>query len=1320
MALTWPRTCRRLAVLSVIGLVLLADRSQAGRGHWSPPQDWHSIAVQMALVPGDDNPYRARVVWWVDEDTALNFYGGQWGWRADSDNVDCSTYPAVKFDSLGLPSPPNNAFCSGLVHLQDGRLLTIGGTELGTEYGTKAAQVFAPGSNSGAGSWSTVAPMFGARWYPTATVLNDGSIMTSSGSLYPHIEMYGGIEGSNTFPANDTLYRFGVDTATVWDAAIPQSSSPSNWPPALYGHSAVTVPYFGTTIYFGGRDTTGGGTLTNLLRFEYRNPNPHGSDYIYNWVSPNPLNSINPRAFHSTIVCDDSTMIVWGGLLLFGGEHATHELWRLRRVTDPLHPSSIRWKWEQLTEAGTLRPGSRLRHRAVYDSKRHRLVMFGGAPDTSSTPNDFAVWALTLPTAVAAGDTATWQRLGVIDSTVHPDARMDHSMELADEAVRTIRGVTYPKDLSAIAFGGRAGGTKYNDLWRLVFVGSDSVRWSQFTAADSVPVRRYAHSLTIDPSTFELYAFGGKDAADAAVGDTIWRAQLDDTVATWRAFPGRPDAPAMAWHSAVMGSSIYNRLAEVYSPGTNSWSHSSGDGSYLLQSWFPQNFLTPGGMVFSAGPGDTSYLFNPATKKWRQFPLGSGAGYTSDTLIGGTAVMYRPGKVMKCGSASTISWGSPAPRAAMKISTSSPDTLWSHSAGMFYGRDNMNLTLLPTGQVLVTGGMGIAGNFANSQPVRRPEIWDPNANGGVGTWSGGDSTQADTLSMSQVPRGYHSTALLLPDARVLCAGGNGENIGTDYNKADIFCPPYLFTDQTCTALATRPEHVRPPARRLGWNKVFTVATRRAATINRVCLIKAGATTHALNMDQRYDSLSFVPYTADTAHKRLFVTTPSDSNVAPPGDYMLFMVDSTSATAATVPSIATWLSLGDAAERDSADVTAPATIDSITLDVSNTSVILEFTAPADDDTLAASGMKVATYDVRHKSTAMTDSASWAGGTPTSPSSTIQAVGNLQTEVVGGLSSCVTYHFGVRAMDDNRNLGGISPDVSAQTLCGGGGGGGSARPAAGAFGAIAATTQQSGAVVVVRTTRSPSGEWRIDAKTVGNTVGLGLSDTTGMFIQMPDGTGGYGPAIRVPLSVADNIVGLGALRDGRRVVLANGYALQSIASTFKCGGRTLGLTSAAQGSIGTLDSTFLANGGSVSVAVGDSLTLTYGPKDVVADSGACWFATIAQVGVAQAGSRRGLSGAIPARFALHQNAPNPFSAKTMIRFDLPIASNVRLDLFDAQGRRVKTLADRLFPAGYQSVTWDPTQAEGHRVTPGVYFYRIQAGSFQERKKLVLIGN
>jgi hypothetical protein len=96
------------------------------------------------------------------------------------------------------------------------------------------------------------------------------------------------------------------------------------------------------------------------------------------------------------------------------------------------------------------------------------------------------------------------------------------------------------------------------------------------------------------------------------------------------------------------------------------------------------------------------------------------------------------------------------------------------------------------------------------------------------------------------------------------------------------------------------------------------------------------------------------------------------------------------------------------------------------------------------------------------------------------------------------------------------------------------------------------------------------------------------------------------------------------------------------------------------------------------------------------------------------REALSGRTAWPLSLASVATDPIPAQ----FELPVGAVVRLDVFDAQGRRVEKLASRYFPAGYHSVTWNPAGAR--QAGPGVYFYRMEAGPFHDRKKMVLLTN
>ncbi len=88
-------------------------------------------------------------------------------------------------------------------------------------------------------------------------------------------------------------------------------------------------------------------------------------------------------------------------------------------------------------------------------------------------------------------------------------------------------------------------------------------------------------------------------------------------------------------------------------------------------------------------------------------------------------------------------------------------------------------------------------------------------------------------------------------------------------------------------------------------------------------------------------------------------------------------------------------------------------------------------------------------------------------------------------------------------------------------------------------------------------------------------------------------------------------------------------------------------------------------------------------------------------------------MPTTFALGQNYPNPFNPTTVIRYQLPVSNRVTLKIYNVLGQEVKTLVDEVQDVGFKSVQWD---ASG--IASGVYFYRIQAGTFVASKKLLLL--
>jgi hypothetical protein len=142
------------------------------------------------------------------------------------------------------------------------------------------------------------------------------------------------------------------------------------------------------------------------------------------------------------------------------------------------------------------------------------------------------------------------------------------------------------------------------------------------------------------------------------------------------------------------------------------------------------------------------------------------------------------------------------------------------------------------------------------------------------------------------PRLYHSIALLLPDGRVAVGGGGrfGGLPETDQLTIEIFSPPYLF-------YGLRPTITTAPSTAT-YGATFPVQTPDGASIASVVLLKPGSVTHSFNGEQRYVPLSFTRSAGG-----LSVRAPANANLAPPGYYMLFIVNSTG-----VPSVAKFVSI----------------------------------------------------------------------------------------------------------------------------------------------------------------------------------------------------------------------------------------------------------------------------------------------------------------------------------------------------------------------------------------------------------------------------
>jgi hypothetical protein len=199
---------------------------------------------------------------------------------------------------------------------------------------------------------------------------------------------------------------------------------------------------------------------------------------------------------------------------------------------------------------------------------------------------------------------------------------------------------------------------------------------------------------------------------------------------------------------------------------------------------------------------------------------------------------------------------------------------------MSQNRVEMEATLLPNGKVLVDAGS--AKDEDATTASLQAQIYDPVAN------------SFSSAGSNAFPRLYHNVQLLLPDATVLLTGGNPAQ-GVFENHIEIYQPSYLFNADGTPAHRPQPPANSPSS--ITYGQSFTLSTSDASTISSVVLMKAGSVTHSFDMDQRYVGLSFTTGTSGS----LSVTAPANSNIAPPGYYMLFLVNQ-----AGTPSLASWV------------------------------------------------------------------------------------------------------------------------------------------------------------------------------------------------------------------------------------------------------------------------------------------------------------------------------------------------------------------------------------------------------------------------------
>ena len=230
--------------------------------------------------------------------------------------------------------------------------------------------------------------------------------------------------------------------------------------------------------------------------------------------------------------------------------------------------------------------------------------------------------------------------------------------------------------------------------------------------------------------------------------------------------------------------------------------------------YYPHLYVLPDGRVLHAAQDD-----KPVATKVLDLASQSWSMVDARLLEGHSSAMYLPGKVIKCGKATADSEGSPAVATTYVLDMTAPSPAWQATAPMAFPRSYHNLTILPDGQVLVTGGGRTTDKANYGTAVLEAELWNPSTK----TWT--------TMSRAQRPRLYHSTALLLPDATVLVAGGGRRTVARNRTRSTSRTSN-SSRRPTCSAALARRSRARRPRSRTGRPSRWRPPTRRESPRSR--------------------------------------------------------------------------------------------------------------------------------------------------------------------------------------------------------------------------------------------------------------------------------------------------------------------------------------------------------------------------------------------------------------------------------------------------------------------------------------------------------
>jgi Domain of unknown function (DUF1929)/Jacalin-like lectin domain/Kelch motif len=415
-------------------------------------------------------------------------------------------------------------------------------------------------------------------------------------------------------------------------------------------------------------------------------------------------------------------------------------------------------------------------------------------------------------------------------------------------------------DGKVVTYGTNANGQQTGKFIYDVWTPNASAAAGHSTLPNGTKTDLFCNVQIIDSTNGQLVMFGG----DVWNGSNTLNAPNQDTVTYSPATSTLTQGAQMQrprWYASavtllngdiyVQGGSGGTDRAEVWHNGASRLLPFDTSG---INWFYPRMFVQPDSSVFGIDTNGTMFTVDPTLTTLTTL----GKLDPSLAVNTWTAVQFAPRKVLIFGGSTTKSF---------IVDTTSGAPVVQASGNLSTNRHWVNGSVLPDGRVVATGGsasVNVATDANNSA-----EVWDPS----TGTWA--------KYGNGAVARLYHSTSLLLPDGRVLVAGGGAPGPLTNMN-AELYSPSYLVT--TDGSPVNRPTINSISATTAKAGSALNLGVTSASAIKRVTLVKTGSVTHSVNFDQRFVEL---PFTASGAN--IQTTLPAGGTLTP-GSYLLSILD----------------------------------------------------------------------------------------------------------------------------------------------------------------------------------------------------------------------------------------------------------------------------------------------------------------------------------------------------------------------------------------------------------------------------------------------